>query len=287
MSCASMAHSDERMEMIEGTPHGDRSNPHAPFAQKECESCHGRGSIHVSQSRRGKGRAPMIAYGEDAHSSIETQTKTCLDCHKKIHDGFPDLSWDAMVHNEDSTTCSVCHQIHIDDSERRTHANQINVCLNCHDQANHDAPSIGWHGSFHANDDVTCSSCHRMHVAGSLLDDTHTLTANCDACHSKGAGHLEAIVWHDSVHALEELSCSNCHAVHAQANPILDRQVQAEKCYSCHEDAQSRHPQFADKFIDFDRLTCWTCHDVHQLVPTRAAGEAAHEPENQAPVVDN
>jgi hypothetical protein len=54
--------------------------------------------------------------------------------------------------------------------------------------------------------------------------------------------------------------------LHGKDVRVKDRTQQAQICYKCHEKTEHEHPRFEDKGIVFDRLTCWDCHDVHQLI---------------------
>ena len=87
----------------------------------------------------------------------------------------------------------------------------------------------------------------------------------CLHCHAKKMGENEGMKWQGSIHAEEEMTCSECHKLHSTENPMADKQQQAEACYSCHIDTETEHPRFEDKGIVFEKLSCWSCHDVHQL----------------------
>lgn len=159
-------HSSDRMSLIADTSHGDTQNPDSPLSKHGCESCHGPGSLHVSRSRRGKGRPPMIDFREESKTPIQVQNDACLECHKK-----------GGVQGEEGFT---------------------------------------WNGSIHAEEDVTCS---------------------------------------------------DCHSIHALKNPLKDRDSQAKICYACHEETAKEHPSFEDVGIEMDKLSCWDCHAVHDLLP--------------------
>ena len=174
-------HDLQRMRLILTTSHGNGENPDAPFAQKDCESCHGPGSLHATRSRRGKGRPPMTTYGESADGEkaktpFAKQSETCLD--------------------------------------------------NCHNKTMGERPGMQWQGSSHS------------------------------------------LRWKDAEGQEREMSCANCHEVHRETDPLKDKQVQAKICYECHEKTEAEHPRFEEKGINFDKLSCWDCHDVHQLIPS-------------------
>ncbi len=218
-----LCHSGERMQQMTRSPHGDTANTYTPFAKHGCESCHGKGSLHVSQSRRGKGRPPMIAFGEGKHTSLLQQTQVCLGCHSKDMGTLPALGWNNTSHNVSAT----------------------------------------------------CINCHTLHTETETDPEAQALrqTQSCIDCHAKGVGTLAPMEWKDSVHEQQELACSNCHSIHSAGQPLANRQIQADICFSCHEDRKTEHPRFEDKFIDFDSLSCWDCHDVHQLIPQHSTGD--------------
>lgn len=95
-------------------------------------------------------------------------------------------------------------------------------------------------------------------------------------CHEKKMGQLDGMEWKGSVHGspwkddagkVLEMSCSNCHESHAEKDPMENRATQAKACYACHTKTEKEHPRFEEAAVAFDKLSCWDCHDVHQLIP--------------------
>lgn len=155
-------HGGERMTSMAETAHGNADDPHAPYAQKGCESCHGPGSLHVSRARGGAGFPNLIRF--DDRATRDQQKAACLDCH------------------------------------------------------------------------------------------------------GKAMGDNEGMEWTGSLHDTPRMTCSNCHELHTSDNAMADRDKQTASCAKCHEDEISNHSRFEDKGIVFDNLSCYDCHDVHQLI---------------------
>jgi DmsE family decaheme c-type cytochrome len=90
-------------------------------------------------------------------------------------------------------------------------------------------------------------------------------TEACIGCHAEDMGDLKGMLWTDSAHDTGTMTCISCHEAHVVGNPLKDQQRQRESCSMCHSKQVAGHPRFEDKGIVFDKLTCYDCHDVHQL----------------------
>ncbi len=184
-------------------------------------------------------------------------------------------------------------------------ADGIDTCLLCHDaermrlisktpHGKKDDPHTPWskHG---------CESCHgpgSLHATRSrrgkgrppMIDygfdkkgvstPAAKQTETClKGCHAQDMGKLKGMEWTGSTHAIaltevkgggkKRMSCSACHMMHITQDPLKDKEKQAESCYACHQKTKSEHPRFEEKGINIDKVSCWECHDVHQLIPEK------------------
>lgn len=269
-------HSSRRMQVVAETPHGNRSNPHAPFGQHDCESCHGPGSLHATRSRRGKGRPPMTTFGPGKTTPLAQQTSVCLGCHEKNMGDLPAMQWHGSPHDNTDTSCANCHSMHVEANPLADRHLQIETCMACHAEPAGALGAVTWTGSPHDKGDTMCSSCHKLHAAKTILDDKHGQTEVCLSCHADTAGALEGMQWRGSAHDTDDIACSSCHQTHSIDNPLADRRQQADICFECHEKQKTAHPRFEDKGIAFDKLSCWSCHDVHQLIPDKTTAAATN-----------
>lgn len=87
----------------------------------------------------------------------------------------------------------------------------------------------------------------------------------CTSCHENDMGELKGIKWYGSRHELKGMTCNFCHQLHVASNPMKDQQLQKEQCSKCHSSKIETHDDFASSGIEFERLSCSTCHDVHQF----------------------
>ena len=51
-------------------------------------------------------------------------------------------------------------------------------------------------------------------------------------------------------------------------DPQADKALQTQSCAGCHRKQIESHRRFKGKAIEFEKLDCYTCHDVHQLQPS-------------------
>jgi DmsE family decaheme c-type cytochrome len=133
-------------------------------------------------------------------------------------------------------------------------AEQNQICLNCH--ADHER--IGWHGSVHEGEDVTCASCHNVHAEHDPMQDALAQQEVCFDCHPR----TRSLSLMPSSHPLRfgQMACSDCHDSHSGLNEfqLVENSVN-ETCYTCH--AEKRGPVLWEHAPVAE--DCSNCHDPH------------------------
>lgn len=154
-------HGGERMTLIADSPHGNNDNPHTPYAQRGCESCHGKGSLHVSRARGGAGFPDLIQFKRRGGAPLEKQTEACLNCHKADMDELEGMAWTGSLHDTDRMTCGTCHTIHTTENAMTNSTEQKKNCTRCHEE------QIAAHPKFESKgivfDKLACGDCHDVH----------------------------------------------------------------------------------------------------------------------------
>jgi DmsE family decaheme c-type cytochrome len=188
----------------------------------------------------------LLAIGKTRHGTLaDPRTPTCTSCHGAStehlsHKGSgkppkPDVTFGAK------TTST---------ADARNGA-----CLDCHTK---DAKRSHWDGSTHQARDVTCSACHKVHVAKDKVRDKATQAEVCFACHKE----QRALANKPSHHPVAEgkMACSDCHNAHGSTGPsLMKRSSVTETCYTCHMEKRGpfvhNHQPVAED--------CSICHNPH------------------------
>ena len=127
------------------------------------------------------------------------------------------------------------------------------LCLTCHQG---DARRIHWQSSTHANRDVACTSCHKLHDRDKVRDKI-TQPEVCFTCHKEQRVQINKPFRHPVLEG--KVSCGDCHNVHSNNPKQMERGSVVETCYQCH--MEKRGP-----FIhNHQPVTedCTICHQPH------------------------
>ncbi len=153
-------HGGPMMSLMADTLHGNVSNPHTPYAQQACESCHGPGSFHVSSARGGVGFPPLNDFGYVGRP-LPNQFDSCLGCHTETSGTRVDIGWVGGAHDNSGMSCSSCHEVHSTENPLADVSQQQNLCASCHGFGNTK------HAGFEKNgiglEALKCSTCHDPH----------------------------------------------------------------------------------------------------------------------------
>ena len=86
-------------------------------------------------------------------------------------------------------------------------------------------------------------------------------TAMCLSCHEGG----QHTFWQGSVHATNNLSCSDCHNPMAKisATGLLKKQSINETCYTCHQQQRTEFAKRSHMPLPEGKLSCVDCHNPH------------------------
>jgi len=248
--------SDKPATAIFATPHGARSDPDAPFAQLQCETCHGPSEEHARAQRHAESVLPRIIFGSRSATSAGEQNRICLGCHRT----GGRLGWSGSRHESAGVACASCHRIHQPRDRVFDPIAQQEACFACHSKRRSDTYKASSHPLRYG--EMSCSSCHDPHNGDNdFLLRSATVNETCYLCHAEKRGPF---LWE---HAPASENCDLCHRPHGSSHPALLAKRPPLLCQQCH--AAGGHPSVAygSEQIDNDfnsrfllGRACLNCH---------------------------
>jgi len=241
---------------IFATPHGARSDPDAPFAQLQCETCHGPSETHARAARHGEWASPAEVFGAGKNTPVSEQNQVCIGCHETRGR----LGWEGSRHQSAGVACASCHQIHRPRDRVFDSLAQQEACFACHSKRRADTFKVSSHPLRFG--EMSCSSCHDPHNGNNdFLLRASSVNETCYLCHAEKRGPF---LWE---HAPSSEDCSICHRPHGSNHPALLSKRPPLLCQQCH--AAEGHPsvaygsddvgnQFNNRFL-LSRA-CLNCH---------------------------
>jgi DmsE family decaheme c-type cytochrome len=144
-----------------------------------------------------------------------------------------------------------------------------------------------------AEDESPCAMCHDE-VAAAMVNQVHMRIkpfevygrqVGCEGCHGDGEAHMEegdpALIrtfagntaedaaacldchtdkglpeWEASSHALQNIYCLDCHAVHKTVNPL-------DSCKDCHKEVYAQFQLPSHHPLPEGKMGCQSCHNPH------------------------
>jgi DmsE family decaheme c-type cytochrome len=148
------------------------------------------------------------------------------------------------------------------------------TCVACHSEVG-DHLATTPHGKevFARKASQGCESCHGPAAAHAENPDDPALrpsitklskkqqSAICQSCHDG----RQQFFWHGSMHEKRNVSCTDCHSVHAfkSENNQLKAKNETEACLTCHKDVRAEMWKSSHHPIREGEMTCASCHNPH------------------------
>jgi DmsE family decaheme c-type cytochrome len=211
----------------------------------KCTGCHDEADEPTGKATMLELNPGVLAIATTRHGvKGDSRTPTCIDCHGEST---------KHIEHKGSGKPPVVDRSYRKNSHTLA-ADRDATCINCH-KGDKRTP---WDGSAHANNDVSCNSCHKVHAERDKVRDRKTQGEVCYTCHQTERAQSHRFSSHPL--AAGKMACSDCHNSHGSAGPkMLKKNTLNETCYTCH--AEKRGPfLFEHRPVVED---CAACHTPH------------------------
>ncbi len=225
-TCLRKCHNTAPAILILQTPHAVKADARTPFAQHQCETCHGASPEHVAVSSNPVGGG--LQGPEDSHRS-----PSATRCASPVTSRACATHWTGSQHETRGVACNDCHNIHATEQKVLNKATQAEVCFTCHKEQRAQTRRISTHPlavtGLASTAKMACSDCHNPHGStGPTLLVKNSVNETCYTCHAEKRGPF---LWE---HAPVVDNCINCHTPHGSTNAPLLKTRAPWLCQECH-----------------------------------------------------
>jgi len=261
--CLAKCHAhDKKKSDFDNSVHGEQVDVESGLPLVNCESCHGPGSLAVSELKTTEHGVQKCDSGTMlplAELPAQAQALICLKCHSA--NSSPNLAlWSGSTHAGNEVSCFNCHKLHSGVQQKLDRHDMAETCFSCHPNIR----SAFSQSSHHPVNEhkMDCTACHDPHgtMNRALLREP-TVKATCTRCHMEKQGPF---VYE---HADVTEDCTNCHNPHGSPNKPLLTQGMPFLCLQCHAGHSSNQfsargtlSSFEMKQVFFNR--CTDCHSA-------------------------
>lgn len=223
-----------------GALNAAQQTPPSPYAGSEaCQACH---------------EDIYNAFVNNPHHVVEIDAKPGWKGHGFKGEACESCHGPALKHTESASAED------IRDPGKLPAATADKICLTCHlNEPTH----VGRLQSSHMKDQVSCTTCHKIHAngpGGLVARTAAAVNEQCASCHL----NIWAQFQRPNHHKLPEgaMSCVDCHNPHGSIRPAMTQAFGANEpgCFNCHSDKRGPF-MFEHGPVRFEG--CAACHEPH------------------------
>lgn len=185
-------------------------------------------------------------HGEQIEAGSGLPLVNCESCH-----GPGSL---AVAHIDEQQKCDFDTLLKIKELPAQA---QALICLKCHSASS--TPVLQyWNAGNHANSDISCFSCHKLHQGPQQKVSRHDVAELCYNCHQAVRNQFNNVSHHPVPE--HKVGCTDCHNPHGTAGEHnLKGTTVREMCTRCHMEYQG---PFVYEHADVTE-DCTNCHNPH------------------------
>lgn len=164
----------------------------------------------------------------------------------------------AKCHKHEKITDDFKHSVHGEQIKPEDGLPLVN-CESCHGPGSLAIEKIG--------DDVAGNDAKKIKCDTSTFLDIMNLPPQaqsliCLKCHS-AVSTPNLTHWNASPHALNDVSCFDCHKLHQGPQQKVSRDQMSELCFACHPEVKAQNNLFSHHPLREKKMACVDCHNPH------------------------
>jgi DmsE family decaheme c-type cytochrome len=164
----------------------------------------------------------------------------------------------AKCHKHEKITDDFKHSVHGEQIKPEDGLPLVN-CESCHGPGSLAIAKIG--------DDVEGNDAKKVKCdTGTFLDimnlPPQAQSLICLKCHS-AVSTPNLTHWNASSHALNDVSCFDCHKLHQGPQQKVSRDQMSELCFACHPEVKAQNNLFSHHPLREKKMACVDCHNPH------------------------
>lgn len=164
----------------------------------------------------------------------------------------------AKCHKHDKLTDDFKHSVHGEQLKPGTGLPLVN-CESCHGPGSLAIATLEDDADLNEKLNKKCDTAKFLDITN-LPPQAQSLI--CLKCHSAASIPILAH-WNAGTHALNDVSCLDCHKLHQGPQQKVSREEMAELCYGCHPEIKVKNNMFSHHPLVEKKMSCVDCHDVH------------------------
>ena len=202
----------------------------------------------------------LSVHGEQIKPDSGLPLVNCESCHGPGSLAIAKIEQNIKLMGEKGNRCDTTKFI---DLKRLPPQAQSLICLKCHSVAS--TPSLShWNTSVHARNELSCSSCHKLHEGPQQKVSHEKMAESCYTCHPDVRAQFSLA----SHHPMRErkMDCFDCHEAHGSSNTkMLKGSTNRELCNRCHMEKSGPFVYEHGDVIE----NCINCHTPHGSINRR------------------
>lgn len=207
----------------------------------------------------------LSVHGEQIRPETGLPLVNCESCHGPGSLAIARIEQNRKQYGEQGNRCDTTKLL---DLKKLPPQAQSLICLKCHSLASTPALSQ-WNVSAHALNELSCTSCHKLHQGPQQKVSREKMAELCYSCHPDVRAQFNLV----SHHPMRErkMDCFDCHNAHGSPTPgMLKGSTSRDLCSRCH---MEKSGPFVYEHGDVTE-NCMNCHLPHGSVNRRLLSSA-------------